>query len=88
MDRLGARLLRHLDDPVHLEIALGGRPGAEQVGLVRAADVRRLAVGLRVDGHAGHAELLERAHDPDGDLAPVGDQDLGEHGARRLSTGG
>ena len=27
-----------------------------------------------------HAQLLAGADDPDGDLAPVGDQDLGEHG--------
>ena len=42
----------------------------------------RVAVGLRVDGDGGDAELVERADDADRDLAAVGDQDLGEHAAR------
>ena len=36
--------------------AAGG--GAEQVGLVGARDVQRVAVGLGVDGDGGDAELL------------------------------
>ena len=83
VDRLGAGLLGDLEDLVHREVALGGRAGAEQVRLVGAPDVRRVAIGLGVDRHAGDAELLERPHHADGDLAAVGDQDLA-----RTSAGG
>ena len=38
-----------------------------------------VAVEVGVHGHGGDAELLAGTDDPDGDLAPVGDQDLGEH---------
>ena len=44
----------------------------------------RVAVGLGVDGDGGDAELVERADDADGDLATVGDQDLGEHGGEDI----
>ena len=87
MDRLGTGLLGDLDDLVDHEVALGGRARAEQVRLVGAPDVRRVAIGLGVDGHAGDAELLERSHHADGDLAAVCDQDLFEHlRAGRLSA--
>ena len=42
--------------------------------------MQRVAVELGVHGDGAHAQLLAGADDPDGDLAPVGDQDLGEHG--------
>jgi hypothetical protein len=44
----------------------------------------RVAVGFGVDGDGGDAELVERADDAHGDLAPVGDEDLGEHGGAGL----
>ena len=43
--------------------------------------MQRVAVEVGVHGDGGDAQLLAGADDPDGDLAPVGDQDLGEHGA-------
>jgi hypothetical protein len=49
------------------------------VRLVGGADEQGLAVDLAVDGHRGDAHLPQRPDDPDGDLAPVGDQHLGEH---------
>ena len=87
VDGLGARLLGDLDDLLDHQVALGGRPGAEQVRLVGAPRVRRVAIGLGVDRHAADAELLERAHHANGDLAAVCDKDLLEHlGAGRLSA--
>ena len=77
---LGAGLLDHLEQLVDLEVGLGRRPGAQQVGLGGALDVLRVAVGLRVDGDGGDAELVERADDAHGDLSTVGDEDLAEHG--------
>ena len=76
---VGARLLDDLEDPLGVEVALGRGLAAEGVGLVGQADVQRVAVELGVHGHRGDAQLLAGADDPDGDLAPVGDEDLGEH---------
>jgi hypothetical protein len=85
---LGARALDDVEDPVDLQVGLGGRPGPEQVGLRGPPDVEGVAVGLGVDRDGGHAELVERADDADGDLAAVAYEDLLEHaaqdGTRRL----
>jgi hypothetical protein len=78
MDRLRAGAGRGLQDPLHEEVALGGRPRTDQVGLVRDPDVQRVAVGLRVDRDRSDPELAERPEDPDGDLAAVRDEDFGE----------
>ena len=48
----------------------------EVVDAALEEDVQGVAVGLRVDGHGGDAELVERADHAHRDLAPVGDQDL------------
>jgi hypothetical protein len=39
----------------------------------------RVGVGLGVDDHRLDAHAAGRLDDPDGDLAPVGDQNLREH---------
>jgi hypothetical protein len=84
VNRLGAGAVGDLEQLLHHQVALrrGTRP--QQEGLVGAAGVRGVAVGLRVDRHGGHAQLLERAHDADRDLPAIGDQDLREHGRERL----
>ena len=81
---LGAALLDRVEDGVGVEVALGRGLAAERVRLVGVADVQRVAVELGVDGDGGDAELAAGAHDPDGDLAAVGDQDFAEHGAPRV----
>src|SRR6266540_155298 len=87
VDGFGSGLPRHLEDLLHDQVALARRAGAEQVRLVRAPGVRRVAIRLGVDRHARDAELLERPHDADGDLAAICDQDLLEHlRAGRLSA--
>ena len=63
-----------------VEVALGRGLAAERIRLVGESHVQRVAVELRVHGHRGDAELAARADDAYGDLAPVGDQDLGKHG--------
>ena len=83
MDGLGAGALDRVEQPLDHEIALARRARAEQERLIGALDVRRVAVELRVDGDGRDPELLAGADDADRDLAAVGDQDLGEHGARR-----
>ena len=76
---LGAGLAAHLEDALDVEVALGRRRAAQQVGLVGARDVQRVAIELGVDRHRGDAHLAQRADDADRDLAAVGDQDLLEH---------
>ena len=80
---LGPRALDHLEQLVDVQVGLRGRSRAEQERLVGAAHVERVAVRLGVHANRRDAHLAERAHDADGDLAPVGDQDLGEHAARK-----
>ena len=58
VDGLGAGLLEDLEDLLDVQVGLGGRRRAEQVGLVGALDVQRVAVGLGVDGDGRDAELL------------------------------
>ena len=81
MDRLGARPQRRLDDAVAPQVALGRRPLADEVRLVRGGDVERAAIGLGVDGDGADPELAERPEDPHGDLAAVGNEDLRERPA-------
>ena len=76
---VGPGLVDHLEDPLGVEVALGGGLAPEGVGLVGEAHVQRLPVELGVHRHRGDAHLLAGADDADGDLAPVGDEDLGEH---------
>ena len=47
--------------------------------LVGHLNVPGAGVGLRVDGDGGHTEALGGAHDPAGDLAAVGDQQLSKY---------
>ena len=79
MHRLGARRLAGGDDGLDVEVALGGRRGAEPDGFVRQRDGAGEAVGIGIDRDRGDPHALERADHPDSDLAPVGNQDLGEH---------
>ena len=79
MDGLGAVLAGGVEDAVDAQVAFRGRRRADVFGFVRHADVQRGAVGIGVDRHAGDAHLAQRAHDPHGDLAAVGDQNLAEH---------
>ena len=81
MDGVGAALLDDAEDGLGVEVALGGGLAPERVGLVGQAHVQRVAVELGVDGHGGHPQLAAGPDDPDGDLPPVGDENLLEHAA-------
>ena len=73
--------------PVPLwELSAEGRRRAEAHGDVGLAHVQRAGVGVAVDGDGAHPEPAQRAHDPHGDLATVGDQDRLEHGSHILKT--
>ena len=79
MDRLRAGSLGSVEDPVLVQVALGGRPTADQVRLVRIAHVRGIAVDLRIDGDRPYAELAQRPADANRDLASVCNQHLAEN---------
>ena len=53
-------------------------------GLVGHRDMARAAVGVGEDRDGLDAEPPRRLDDPAGDLAAIGDQDLGEHQTRPL----
>ena len=57
MDRLGAGLLRCLEDPRDVEVALGRGTRPEEERLVGVRDVHRAAISLGIHGHRADAEL-------------------------------
>ena len=69
-----------LEQSLPVEVALGRRPGPDQVRLVRGGQMQRGTVGLRIDGDGSDSELAEGAEDADRDLTAVGDEDFREHG--------
>ncbi len=58
MNRLSARGAGGLEQPVDVEIALGGHRRPDEVRFVCLGHVRRVAVGLRVHGDGLHAQLV------------------------------
>jgi len=84
MDRVGPGDLGRRDQARDPQVGEppGGRPDADVV--VGEPDVERFPVRLGVDRHRLEPELAAGADDPQGDLAPVGNEHLPEH---RLSPG-
>lgn len=78
MNGVGARRAGGFDQPVDPEIALSRRARADRTRLVGEAYVTRAAVDLRVDRHGRQAHLPAGANHPDGNLAPVRDQDFAQ----------
>ena len=90
MDRVAAGGDREGDDARAVEI--GGRARArKRMRLVRLAQMQRGRVVLGVDRDAHDLEIGRRAGDADGNLAPVGDEELAErdvgHGGENLGDG-
>ena len=79
VERFGAAVDSGLNDGIDSQVAFGGRRRADVDGAVRLEDVQRAAVGVRVNGDGLDAEITAGAHDADGDLASVGDEDASEH---------
>src|SRR5215210_5646096 len=74
--RVGALLLRDLDQFLHVQVALAGARGTDVDGLVGEADVQSVFVGVRVDGDRGDAQLAAGADDAHGDLTTVRHENL------------
>ena len=81
MDGLRARDFGRGNDAIEIEVALAGEVGPDTDGLIGEANVQRLGVGFAVDGDGLDPHFVARAHHAQRDLAPVGDEDLLEHGA-------
>ena len=86
MDGVGAGDLAGRQQGRDVEVALRRRRRADAHALVGEAHVHRVGVGGRVHRDGGDAQLPAGAQDAQRDLAAVGDQDLLEHRAGRLSA--
>ena len=75
------------EDGLGVQVALGRGLAPEGVGLVGQPHVERVPVEVGVDGHGGHPQLAAGPDDPDGDLSPVGDENLLQHAAPFESDG-
>jgi len=76
MDGLGAGDLGRCDHLGNVQVGLRRGRGADADFLVGEADMEGVAVGLGIDRHGLDAHLLAGQDHPEGDLAPVGDEDL------------
>ncbi len=76
MDGVHVGDFRGADDGGNVQVAARalGRPDAD--GLVGEADVGTVAVRLGIDGDRLDAQLLAGADDPNGDFAPIGDENF------------
>ncbi len=78
MDRVGAGLLRCVEQFAEVEVGLRRRLAAECEGFIGKANVWRVGVGFGVHGHARDPGVLGRTDHPDRDLPAIGDQHLGD----------
>jgi hypothetical protein len=60
VDRLRAAALRDLEDLAAVEVAFARRRRSEPVGLVARGDVKRVRVGVRIDGDGADAPCAAR----------------------------
>jgi hypothetical protein len=86
VDRLGAGQSGGREHRLDRQVRLARRRRADPHRDVGGRDMDRAHVGVAVDRHRAHAELPQRARDPHGDLAAVGDQDGLEHRRLRFSS--
>ena len=74
MHRLGAGPLRRGDQLRDVQVGLATGRTVQRDRLVRSPDERRPGVGVGVHGHGGQPGVVAGAHDPQRDLAAIGDQ--------------
>ena len=78
VDGVGPAAGDGVEEALDREVAFRRLGAAYEVGLVRGPDVPGTAVRFRVHRHRRDTEIPAGAGHPHGDLAPVGDQDLGD----------
>jgi len=75
MDRVDARAARHADDVVHVEIGVDrGAAGTDRIALVGGEAMPGGSILLGEDRDRPYLQLTGGAHDADGDLAAIGDE--------------
>ena len=79
MDSFYAGFPSRFDNLWDIEIALRGRAGANGIGFVCTRNMSGFQIGFRVDSDSFYSELLACPDYPEGDLAPICDQDFPEH---------
>ena len=75
---VGAGAARDREQLVDDEVGLAAGDAVEGVGLVGEPGVARVAVLVGIHGDGAETGVTGGADDADGDLAPVGDEDLGD----------
>jgi hypothetical protein len=66
----------HGNNLIPVQVALAGRCGTKANCLIRKQDMGRLPVDFRIYRHGADAHFADRAHDPEGDFATVGDKNF------------
>lgn len=78
MDRIGARHLGRTDQGLEIKVALSSRRRANLNRLIGLAHMQGESIRIGIDGDRGDTQALTCAHDAAGNLAPIGDQQLGD----------
>ncbi len=86
MHRLRTGVHRGAHDVRHGQVTPRGLGRADADGDVGLGDVPGVGVGVAVDRHRADSHPAERGDHPDGDLAPVRDQNRVEHASHILKT--
>lgn len=90
MKRVATGAARDVHQFIYAEIAFARRRGADRIGLIGEANVKRIAVNFAENGYGFDAEFAAGADDAYGDFAAIGDEDFAEHEPsvkrRKLST--
>ena len=86
MNRLHVADFGGADDPVDLQVAVGGLGRTDAIRLVGQLQIGGAAVGLAENGHGFDAQLAAGAKDAQGDFTAIGNQNSLEHGYSRVST--
>ena len=82
---LGAGALRNVDELGDVEVGVAGGCAAERKCLIREANVRGVAIGIRVDGDGREPRVFAGADDANCDLSAVGDEHRSE-GSHRATV--
>ena len=81
MDGVHVGDFRGADDGGDVQVAAGALGRADADGLVGETHVRAVTVGFRIDGDRLDSQFLAGADDANGNLAPIGDENLAKpHG--------
>ena len=88
VDGLGTRGHGRGHDRTDVEVAGGRRSGADAHGDIRFPHVPGSGVGITEDRDRADAQLPQRAYDPAGDLAAIGDEHRLERGGPQRVPGG